>query len=255
MVIINLNWRETVDILKRLTLCTALLAIATSARATEFVFGDFLEVTPSEVIAYIDSGGDLEIRNQQGYPLLHWAAWTGEIEVARTLLGRGVDVDVVPSGGRTPLIMASWAGQPDMVAFLLGEGADPMRADEKEFTALHYWAMSGHPETLTLLLDAGSDPLARVNLPESPGHQFLPLDGVRKHNLWAVNTDAGRRLQRLTYEGTGCEGVIVLPSDKQLSILAERTLGKASRWKQIAELNGLGPDKSYRLGDCLKLPE
>lgn len=242
------------NILRFLTLCAALLAITTSARATEFVFGDFLEVTPSEVVAYIEGGGDLKIVSSKGYPLLQWAAWMGEIEVAQMLLDRGMDVDIASDSGRTPLMMASWAGQPEAVAFLLGKGADAMRTDGKEFTALHYWAMSGHPETLTLLLDAGSDPLGRVDLPESASHQFLPLDGVRKHNLWVLNTDAGRRLQRLTYEGTGCEGVIVVPGDKQLSIIAERTLGKASRWKQIAKLNGLGPDKSYRLGDCLKLP-
>ena len=241
-------------ILTHLILAAGLLAITTSARATEVVFGVLEDITPGEVIAYIDAGGDLEVRNQQGYPLLHWAAWTGEIEIAQRLLDLGMDVDAVPNGGRTPLMMASWAGQPDMAAFLLGEGADPRRTDKKEFTALHYWAMSGHPDTLTHLLDAGSDPLARVNLPESPSHQFLPLDGARKHTPWFLDTDAGRRLQRLTYEGTGCEGVIVLPGDKELSILAERTLGKASRWKQIARLNGLGPEKSYRLGDCLKLP-
>jgi hypothetical protein len=46
----------------------------------------------------------------------------------------------------------------------------------------------------------------------------------------------------------------VLASDSPLSVLAERTLGKASRWKEIAKLNGIGADRSYRLGDCLKLP-
>ena len=238
----------------RLALSLAVLAATTGAQAAEFVFGDFLEVTPGEVITYIEGGGDLEIVNTQGYPLMVWAAWMGEIEVAQMLLDRGMDVDVASSSGRTPLMMASWAGQPEAVAFFLGEGADPMRTDVKEFTALHYWSMSGHPDTLELLLDAGSDPLGRVDLPESASHRFLPIDGVRKHNLWALDTDAGRRLQRLTYEGTGCEGVITVPGDKKLTILAERTLGKASRWKQIARLNGLGPEKSYRVGDCLKLP-
>ena len=242
------------NILRFLTRCAALLAITTSARATEVVFGVLEDITRGEVIAYIDAGGDMEIVNSQGYPLLHWAAWMGEIEVAQMLLDRGMDVDVASGSGRTALMMGSWAGQPEAVAFLLGKGADAMRTDGKEFTALHYWAMSGHPETLELLLDAGSDPLGRVDLPESASHRFLPLDGVRKHNLWVLDTDAGRRLQRLTYEGTGCEGVIVVPGDKKLTILAERTLGKEARWKQIARLNGLGPEKSYRVGDCLKLP-
>ena len=38
------------------------------------------------------------------------------------------------------------------------------------------------------------------------------------------------------------------------SLFAERIFGDAKRWRAIAKLNGLGPEKSYRLGDCLKLP-
>ncbi|MXX91807.1 MAG: ankyrin repeat domain-containing protein [Boseongicola sp. SB0677_bin_26] len=231
-----------------------LAATGAGAQSAEFLFGDFLEVTPQEVVAYIESGGDLEIRNHQTYTLMHWAAWAGEIEIARGLLDRGVNVDISTPDGMTPMMLAGIVGRPDMVAFFLDEGADYARTNDKGYTALHLWALNGHPDTLTHLLDAGSDPLLRVNTPEKSSHHFLPLDGVRKHNPWALDTEAGRRLERLTYQGTGCEGVIVLPSDKKLTVLAERTLGKASKWREIAELNGLGPDKGYQLGDCLKLP-
>ena len=252
-----LEREEKMRELMRMALSTAVMVLSAAgagAQATALVFGDFLEVTPREVAAYINSGGDLEIRNHQTYTLMHWAAWNGEIEIARVLLDRGMDVDISTPDGMTPMMLAGIAGQPDMVAFFLGEGADHARTNDKGYTALHLWALNGDPDTLTHLLDAGSDPLLRLNTPEKWSHQALPLDGVRKLNLWVLKTDAGRRLQRLTYEGTGCEGVIVLPSDKKLTIIAERTLGNAARWKQIAKLNGLGPDKSYRLGDCLKLP-
>lgn len=230
------------------------LTVGASAQTAAFEFSGFEDVTPGEVIAYLEAGGDPEIRNHQTYLLLHWAAWAGEIEIAQMLLDRGLKVDVLAGrGGRTPVMVASMAGQPDMVVFLLGQGADPMLADEKGFTALHFWAVDGHPDTLTHLLDAGSDPLAKISNPGQWHDQALALDGVRKHNLWVLNTGPGRRLVRLTYEGTGCEGVIVLASDTRLSILAERTLGKGSRWKEIAKLNGLD-GKGYAKGDCLKLP-
>ena len=51
----------------------------------------------------------------------------------------------------------------------------------------------------------------------------------------------------------GCDGVVVQPSDKKLSWLAERTLGRASRWREIVELNSL-EGRGYRAGQCLKLP-
>ena len=51
----------------------------------------------------------------------------------------------------------------------------------------------------------------------------------------------------------GSDGVIVLASDTKLSVLAERTCGKASRCHQIAKLNGL-EGKGYKEGDVLALP-
>ena len=41
--------------------------------------------------------------------------------------------------------------------------------------------------------------------------------------------------------------------DTKLSILAERTLGNASRWKEVAAPNGLD-GKGCQVGDCLALP-
>lgn len=240
----------------RMSLFAVLLFLAvSSARADQRLFDEwFLRGDTSRAVAHIESGGDPEIRDKEGMTLLNWAAWRGDIRIAQMLLDRGVDVDILAPGDITSLMHASHAGHPEMVAFLLSKGANPLLTTDKEFAALHFWALDGHPDTLTHLLDADSDPLGRANMPDRPGHQFLPLDGVRKKNPWVLNTDPGRRLLRLTYEGTGCEGVIVLASDSPLSVLAERTLGKASRWKEIAKLNGLGADKSYQLGDCLKLP-
>ena len=51
----------------------------------------------------------------------------------------------------------------------------------------------------------------------------------------------------------GSDGVIVLASDTKLSVLAERTFGKASRCHQIAKLNDLD-GKGYKEGDGLALP-
>lgn len=191
---------------------------------------------------------------QDGISPLHSAAWNGQVEAARFLIEAGADVNAASTTGNTPLHLAAAKAGPEMVAFLLSVGADPVRATEKGFTALHVWALNGDPDTLTHLLDAGSDPLLRLNMPGKPSHQALTLDGVRKHNPQVLDTEPGRRLQRLTYKGTGCEGVIVRGRDTKLSLLAERTLGDPSRWKEIAKLNDLD-GKGYRKGDCLALPK
>ena len=177
--------------------------------------------------------------------LLMHASERNQGRMARFLIEVGADVNAASTNGNTPLHLAAAKTGLEMVAILLSVGADPMRVTEKGFSALHVWALKGNPDTLSHLLDTCSDPLLRLNMPGKPSHQALTLDGVRKHNPQVLDTEPGLRLQRLTYEGTGCEGVIVLASDTKISILAERTLGKASRWKEIVELNGL-EGKGYK---------
>ena len=141
-----------------------------------------------------------------------------------------------------------------LVDLFLAERAKVNPGSDLNFTALHFTdGSSVTPDVLARLLEAGADSLARANDPEGPDHGFLLLDVVRAKNPALLATDAGRWLERLTCKGTGCEGVIVLAGDTKLSTLAERTLGKASRWKQIAELNDL-EGKEYKKGDCLALP-
>ena len=84
-------------------------------------------------------------------------------------------------------------------------------------------------------------------------HQALLLDGVRKLKSRVLDTDAVRRLYRFACEGTGCEDVTLPAGDMKQSILADRTLSNASRWREIMTLNG--PEGTgHGLGDCLALP-
>ncbi len=242
----------------RLTmLASALSAFAAgSATADEnmYMFDAALNGDTGPVVAWIESGGDLDVRDKMDKTLMHLAGWIGDIGLAQMLLDRGMDVDIPAPNGVTPTMYASRGGRPEMVAFFLENGADPKHVTEFGASTLHMWALNGHPDTLTLLLDAGADPMLAMHRPGHLSHGALPMDTVYRNSRQVLNTDSGRRLQRLTYEGTGCEGVIVRPTDTNLEIFAERILGDAKRWRAIAKLNGLGPEKSYRLGDCLKLP-
>ena len=228
---------------------------AGSVTADQRIFDAFENNDTGPAVAWIEAGGDPAIRDKDGMTLMHWGAWKWEIEIVQMLLDRGVDADIAAPNGTTPLMQASSSAGVAMVDLLLENGADVNAATDVNITALLFAVgQNASPKVLDRLLQAGAEPLAAVNEPGAWDHGFLPLDAVRKRNPWVLDTEPGRRLQRLTYEGTGCEGVIVLASDSPLSALAERTLGEASRWKQIAKLNGLGADKSYRQGDCLKLP-
>ena len=207
-------------------------------------------------VGWLDAGGDPGIRNASGAggTLMHWAGLLCETDLARMLLDRGVDVDSALPDGGTALMHVSQKCSPEDLRFFLENGADPLRTTDIGLSALHMWARSGNPESLHLLLDAGADPLLAVNAPEKPYHGGLPLDTLLGNgHADVLKTAPGMRFLRLTYEGTGCEGIVTRERDSKLSLLAARTLGDASRWPEIMKLNGL-EGKSYRIGDCLRLP-
>jgi ankyrin repeat protein len=76
--------------------------------------------------------------NRPGWTPLHYAAASGDEDIARLLLKRGAKIDAVSppaSGAYTPLMMAAREAQPDMVAFLTQQGANPKLTNTEGLTA------------------------------------------------------------------------------------------------------------------------
>jgi ankyrin repeat protein len=66
--------------------------------------------------------------NRPGWTPLHYAAASGDEDIARLLIKRGAQVDAVSppaSGSYTPLMMAAREGHPEMAVFLVEQGANP----------------------------------------------------------------------------------------------------------------------------------
>ena len=217
----------------------------------------------------LEGGADPEVFIRDGGNALHWAVHYGKRDVVRALIDYGVDVDArmtSPGGFKndcdTALQLVFWKGNES--ALEIAQMLVDARANVKSascgsaFTGLHMAAKYGRdPAMIDLMLDAGSDPLARLTRSSRGDAGKTPLDLARKYNPRILRSDAGRRLQaatrRVGMDEPGCDGVVVQPSDKKLSWLAERTLGRASRWREIVELNSL-EGRGYRAGQCLKLP-
>lgn len=83
----------------------------------------------NQVTDYLDSGKGtvhqtFDDSKCHGCTLLHFAAVGGQVEVARTLLGRGANVNIPNRDGLTPLHLASRTLDLEMARFLLSNGAD-----------------------------------------------------------------------------------------------------------------------------------
>ena len=104
----------------------------------------------------LDSGSDVQERNGRDETLLHCAALMGHVEVMKTLLDSGANVNAEIHSRRdrtsyTPLHYAVRGGEPNVVKLLLEAGAD-VDAHVEGITASNLAALNGNVELLNLLL-------------------------------------------------------------------------------------------------------
>ena len=94
-----------------------------------------------------------------GYTALHLAAYFGQLEVARLLLGRGADPNAVALNESrvTPLHSAVAAKHRDTASLLLALGASPNSVQRGGWTPLHAAARDGEEAVVDMLLLRGAD--------------------------------------------------------------------------------------------------
>ncbi|MDE2711193.1 MAG: ankyrin repeat domain-containing protein [Acidobacteriota bacterium] len=116
------------------------------------------------VRSLLKAGADVNAARGDGLTALHLAAEGGHQAVAEALVGAGATIDAgTRIGGYTPLQMAARGGHGAVALHLLEAGADPnARTTNTGVTALHLAAgATGGGSAVTALLDHGADPNAR----------------------------------------------------------------------------------------------
>ncbi len=119
----------------------------------------------------LDSGADIEARDDEGETPLMRAAAFGQSETFKLLLERGAKINVRDRGGLTPLIAAACScaiatmnSTYDIMKILLEKGANVNARTRDGKTALIMAA--GSPDdsaSVKLLLNWGADPMAKDN--------------------------------------------------------------------------------------------
>ena len=108
----------------------------------------------------------LYVDGQEGYTVLHEAAWKGNTEVIKYILTHSAKVDVHDTGqfgGSTPLIYTAQSANIDAIRVLLDAGADINTKGPNDETILSavlpdaVQVKQRHIDTIILLLDHGFD--------------------------------------------------------------------------------------------------
>ncbi|KAJ4445911.1 hypothetical protein ANN_12597 [Periplaneta americana] len=101
----------------------------------------------------VDFNTDLNIRSNNGYTLLHWAATKGHASIAKMLLENGASIIATTTLERyTPLHLAAAAGSVEICSLLLSKHAPINVVDNYKFAPLHWAVIEEHLEVVKLLL-------------------------------------------------------------------------------------------------------
>jgi cytohesin len=116
------------------------------------------------VKSLLSAGTDVNVKGRLEYTPLHHAAENGHANLVKFLISRGADLEVRNHNGRTPLVLAASQGHKGMVELLLAKGADVNTKDIWYKKLLHHAAVNGHKELAAFLIDKGVDIESQTNL-------------------------------------------------------------------------------------------
>ena len=116
--------------------------------------------------------------NDQDAPLLVSAVRDGDVEAVRSLLRQGADADAAESDGLSTLHWAARSGEPEIAKILLDAGASVYaRTRNGAYTPLHEASKAGNALVARVLLEAGADPAARTTAGGATPLHFAAISG------------------------------------------------------------------------------
>lgn len=108
------------------------------------------------VVEYlIECGADVKLGN--GDEMLHCACSEGWLDIVKSLVSKGCDLNTIGWSGSTPLLLAASRSHLDVVEYLIESGADVKIRDENGRTWLHYACKEEWLGVVNSLANKGSD--------------------------------------------------------------------------------------------------
>lgn len=107
------------------------------------------------VVKLLVAGG-APVNRQGGWQPLAYAAFNGQVEVMRHLLGQGANINGASDNGTTALMVAARNGHLEAVQLLLQHKPEVDRINEAGGTALKWALAANHTDIAALLRKAGA---------------------------------------------------------------------------------------------------
>lgn len=127
----------------------------------------------------IELGADINAKDKDGWSALHFAAWNGNIDIAKVLLSKGLNPDDRTKDLATPLMRPT---SKEMAELLISSGADVNAQTSRGVAPLHMAVSLENLAVAEVLIKHG----AGVNSPNSEGDS--PLHYISAHRGTAVAT-------------------------------------------------------------------
>jgi uncharacterized protein len=116
----------------------------------------------AKVRALLKAGADVNAAQGDGTTALHWAAMSGNTELASILLYAGANVRASTRlGGYLPIHLASQAGAGELIDMLVKSGASVQTPTSTGATVLMLASASGNADAVKRLIAHGADPNAK----------------------------------------------------------------------------------------------
>lgn len=144
----------------KITALAVLFSLANLAFAQAELADAAMQRDSGTVTRLLAEGFEVNARQNDGATALHWAAYHGDVDMARLLLQAGADPAAANRNGSTPMWLAANQGDAAMIAILLTAGADANEVLPLGRRPLMLASRSGVVEAVQTLLEAGADPNA-----------------------------------------------------------------------------------------------
>ncbi len=121
----------------------------------------------------LSKGADIKAKDEDGWTVLHYAAYGGNKDIVDFLVSKGFDVNVKAKDGKTPLMIAAREGKLKVFNYLLSKGADIKAKDEDGWTIIHYAAGSKDEKAAQKMIDIALSKGIDVNTKKKDGRTPL----------------------------------------------------------------------------------